>query len=79
MGWAGIENGAPLAHAAAAGFDALLTKDAKLQYEQNLVYLSIAVVVLRAASNDIDDLRPLIPALLHALIVLPPKAVTHIP
>jgi hypothetical protein len=31
----------------AQGFDALVTKDANLQYEQNLVDLPIAVVIMR--------------------------------
>jgi len=53
--------------------------DSGLQFEQNLVNLPIAVVVLRAPSNDIDDIRPLIPALLDALKALPPKQVTHVP
>jgi predicted nuclease of predicted toxin-antitoxin system len=79
MGWAGVDNGALLARAAGAGFDALLTKDANLQYEQNLVNLPLAVVVLRAPSNDIDDLRPLVPALLRALAALQPTAVTRVP
>jgi predicted nuclease of predicted toxin-antitoxin system len=46
MRWSGIENGELLTHAASASFDALLTKDANLQYEQNLVNLPIAVVIL---------------------------------
>jgi len=79
MGWAGLENGALLARAAAAGFDALLTKDTKLRYEQNLIDLPMAIVVRRAATNDMDDLRPLIPALLQTLIALPPKAIAHVP
>ena len=57
MGWSGIENGTLLSRAAAAGFDAILTKDANIEYENNLVNLPIAVVVLHAASNDIDDIR----------------------
>jgi predicted nuclease of predicted toxin-antitoxin system len=79
MGWAGVENGALLALAASSNFDAVLTKDTKLRYQQNPTNLPVAVVVLRAASNDIEDLRPLIPALLRALTTLPPKAVTHVP
>lgn len=78
MGWAGIENGALLALAGASGFDALLTKDAALQYEQNLVNLPIAVVVLHAATNDLDDLRPLIPELLKALSNLAARTLTHV-
>ena len=79
MGWGGIENGELLALAKSAGFDALLTKDANLQYEQNLKDIPIAVVVLRAASNDIEDIRPLLPELLGLLIRLSPKQVTHVP
>ncbi|HEX8341528.1 MAG TPA: DUF5615 family PIN-like protein [Tepidisphaeraceae bacterium] len=78
MGWAGVENGALLTLAALSDFDALLTKDTKLQYQQNLTNLPIAVIVLRAASNDIDDLRPLIPTVLRALTSDLPKTVTHI-
>jgi hypothetical protein len=79
MGWAGVENGELLSRAVAAGFDAVLTKDANVQYEQNLVNLSIAVVILHAPSNDIDDIRPLLPALLTALSNLPPRQITHVP
>ena len=79
MGWGGIENGELLRCAASAGFDALVTKDANVQYEQNLVNLPLAVVILHAASNDIDDIRPLLPALLRALTALPPKEITHVP
>ncbi|HYO24607.1 MAG TPA: DUF5615 family PIN-like protein [Lacipirellulaceae bacterium] len=32
MGWGGVENGALLDFAAGEGFDALITKDAHLQY-----------------------------------------------
>jgi predicted nuclease of predicted toxin-antitoxin system len=76
LGWGGIGNGELLARAAAAGFDAIVTKDANLQYEQNLVNLPTAVIVLRATSNDIDDIRPLLPALLNVLTALPPNEVT---
>jgi len=78
MGWAGIENGELLTRASAANFDALLSKDANLQYEHNLVNLPLAVVIIHAASNDIDDIRPLLPPLLTALTNLPPKQITHV-
>ncbi|MDZ4659645.1 MAG: DUF5615 family PIN-like protein [Bythopirellula sp.] len=78
MGWGGVKNGKLLSLAESAGFDALLTKDSNLQYEQNLVNLPISVVVLRATSNDIEDVRPLLPSLLIALKNLPPKQIVHI-
>jgi hypothetical protein len=74
-----VENGDLLSRASAAGFDALLTMDTGVQYEQNLVKLPIAVVLLRALSNDIDDLRPLLPALLQALTALPPRQIARVP
>lgn len=67
MGWSGLKNGVLLVQAAAAGFDVMLTMDSGVPYQQNLASLAIAVVVLSAASNDIDDLRPLIPKVLQSL------------
>ncbi len=66
MGWAGIKNGA-LLKLADGQFDALLTVDQGIEYQQNLSGLTISVVVMLAASNDIDDLRPLLPAVEQAL------------
>lgn len=66
MGWAGIKNGA-LLELADGQFDALLTVDQGLEYQQNLSGLTISVVVLLAASNDVDDLRPLLSGLEQAL------------
>lgn len=79
IGWGGLENGALLARAAGARFDALITKDVRMEYEQNLLNLPLAVVILRAASNDIDDVRPLIPTLLNAPNTLPTKSITRVP
>ncbi len=65
MGWASQTNGELLA-LAAADFDFFLTGDRNLSYEQNLTAFDIAVIVLVAASNRIDDLRPLVPQVLEA-------------
>ena len=78
MGWGGVSNGDLLRRAEAEQFDAVLTKDSNIQFEQNVANLPIAVVVLHAASNDIEDIRPLLPALLQALLSLPPKQITHV-
>ena len=66
MGWAGIKNGALLT-LADRQFDALLTVDQGIEYQQNLSGLCISVVVMRAPSNDVDDLRPLLPDVEQAL------------
>jgi predicted nuclease of predicted toxin-antitoxin system len=66
MGWATIKNGELLALASET-FDVFVTVDRNLSFQQNLVSFSIAVVVLRAKSNRLTDLRPLIPRLLAAI------------
>lgn len=66
MGWATIKNGELLA-LAAQQFDVFVTVDRNLSFQQNLVAFPIAVIVLRARTNRLADLRPLIPALLEAL------------
>ena len=75
MGWGGIRNGELLARAASE-FDAVISVDKNLQYQQNLGTLPIAVVVLDAKSNELPYLLPLIPKLEEALAnLLPPKFV----
>lgn len=71
LGWAGIKNGA-LLKLANGQFDALLTVDQGIEYQQNLSGLSISVVLMMAPSNDVDDLRPLLPGVEQALTRLRP-------
>src|SRR5450432_3910765 len=78
MGWSGVKNGLLLIQAAAAAFDVMVTMDSGVPYQQNLSTLPLAIVVLSAASNDIDDLRPLIPQLLNTLKNLKLKIVVQI-
>jgi hypothetical protein len=77
LGWAGIKNGA-LLRLANGQFDALLTVDQGVEYQQNLSNLSISVVVMIAQSNDVDDLRPLLAAVEQALARLPPGEVIRV-
>ena len=78
MKWTGVENGELLLLAAANGFDAFLTKDLGIHYEQNLANLPCAVVILEARSNSIARIRPLVPALLAALTTLAPKTIIRV-
>lgn len=59
MGWTGIKNGELLA-LAAADFEVFVTVDRNLSFQQNIANLPLAVVVLRAQSNRLSDLRPLV-------------------
>jgi len=67
MGWSGVENGELLRNAAQAGFDALITNDRGLEYQQNLAALLLAVVVVLAEANTVEAIRPLYALLLAAL------------
>ena len=75
-GWQGLVNGKLLAAAAKDGFDVLISLDAGLEYEQNLSALPVAVVLLRAASNKIHDIEPLLPRLLEILKSILPRSLT---
>jgi hypothetical protein len=77
MGWGGIRNGELLARAASE-FDAVISVDKNLQYQQNLGTLPIAVVVLDAKSNELPYLLPLIPKLEEALANLLPRTFVRI-
>jgi hypothetical protein len=67
-GWSGIKNG-ELVRLAAQEYDALLTIDQHLASEQP-VPPTLAIVTLVAPTNRMEALRPLVPAILHALTVL---------
>ncbi len=76
-GWAGVKNGG-LLQLAGEDFDVLLTVDRNLEYQQNFSGLALAVVVIHAASNDVEVLRPLMPAVLEAIPKAKPGVVTHV-
>jgi hypothetical protein len=70
-----VKNGNLLA-LAAAEFDAFVTVDKNLPFQQNLAALPIALVVLDSVSNELSALLPLVPALLRELASLQPKPYT---
>ncbi len=73
MGWTTIENGALLS-LASEHFEVFVTVDRNLSFQQNLDSFSIAVIVLRAKTNRLADLRPLVPSLLAAIEFAAPGA-----
>ncbi len=60
MGWQSKKNGDLLA-LAQTSFDALLTMDRNIPEQQFLKRFSIGVLIIRASSNRLPDLLPLIP------------------
>jgi hypothetical protein len=77
MGWASIENGQLLA-LASREFDVFVTVDRNLSFQQNVVGLAIAVIVLQAQTNRLADLRRLVPELLKAIASARPGSPTII-
>ena len=75
-GFAGKKNGTLLSLAENAGFEIFVTMDKGLEYEQNLAGKSIAILILRAKSNRLADLLPLVPELLR-VSSLARKGVIH--
>ena len=59
MGWSGETNGRLLARMADAGFDGLLTTDTNLTRQQAIAGSEVFVIVMRARSNRLADLKPL--------------------
>ncbi len=76
-GWSGKKNG-ELLGLADIEFDVLLTLDKNLPYQQNLDTNRIAVLVVRAQSNRIQDLLPIIPECLSALESIQPRQVVRV-
>jgi len=66
-GWSGVENGELLGLAKSRGFDALISADKNISYQQNESSLPIPVIVLHVYRLRIEDLSPLIPIAIEKL------------
>jgi hypothetical protein len=77
MGWSAIKNG-ELLELASERFDAFVTVDRNLAFQQNARSLSIPVIVLHAKTNRLADLLPLVPNLLTAIGSAKPGLVTTV-
>ena len=77
MGWGDLDNG-DLLDAMTGHFDALVTVDKGLRHQQHIKGRPFGVVVLRAPSNRLADLLPLVPRLLTALSSLEPGTVVEV-
>ena len=75
--WAGKKNG-ELLNLLAGRFDAFITIDKNLVYQQNLAKVPFGVLAISARSNRLTDLEPLVPKLLEALSILRPGDVVRV-
>lgn len=69
MGWAGTKDGA-LLRLAEATFEVFVTVDQNVAYQQNLRSVVLGILVLVAANNRLETLRPLMPkvaVILHTI------------
>ncbi len=76
-GWSGVSNGELLARTAGL-FDALVTGDQGLEFQQDLSRLELGVVVLVAPNNRVETITALAPRVLDALESLPPGSVVRV-
>jgi hypothetical protein len=71
MGWGDLDD-RPLLDALEGLFDVFVTVDKRLPQQQRIPGRSFGVVLLRAKSNRLADLLPLVPALRVALTAVSP-------
>jgi hypothetical protein len=77
MSWLGLGNGQLLD--AAVDFELFITVDKNLVKQQHLAGRRLAVIVLRATSNKIEDIAPLVPQVMSLLTDLKPGTVMIVP
>lgn len=77
QGWQGMKNGS-LLPAAEEEFDAFVTMDKNLEFQQNLSNLDLAVIVIRVKGNAYPVVAPLIPKVNEVLRSVQPGQVVHI-
>lgn len=77
MGWADLDDG-PLLNVMAGLFDVLVTVDKNLPKQQRINTRPFGIVILRAKTNRLADLLPLVSALLVALGELHPGEVREL-
>lgn len=76
-GWAGTKNGKLLA-LAANSFDAFITTDRNIKYQQNLKTLPITVIILTTSDNLLPSFQKLAPQLLARLPLLTPRTLIEL-
>jgi predicted nuclease of predicted toxin-antitoxin system len=77
MGWDSYHNG-ELLTLARGRFDVLITRDQKMEYQQNISQADVAIVVLHAKSNAIRDLEPMAADILGTVPSLNRGQIEHI-
>lgn len=77
LGWSGVLNG-ELLRRAREQCEVLVTLDRNIEFQQNIPALPFAVIVVRAISNRMAHLRPLVPAILEAVSAAKPRQLQRV-
>lgn len=77
LGWAGTKNGELLRRAHAV-CDVFITLDRSLEFQQNIKVLPFGIVVVRAISNRMAHLIPLVADIVEAAAKVPAGKVERI-
>jgi hypothetical protein len=59
-------------------YDVLVTMDRSIEFQQRLSALPFGIVLVRARSNRMQDLRPLVPSILSALDAVSPGRIQRV-
>jgi hypothetical protein len=76
-GWTGIKNG-ELLRRMNGQYDALVTMDRSIEFQQRIATLRFGIVLVRARSNRMQDLMPLVPSIRSALDTLKPGRICRV-
>lgn len=77
IGWQDLDDRPLLEHADGA-YDVLITTDRNLPYQQNLSRYELAVIILIARTNRLEELLPLVPGVLESLDSIQPGELEEI-
>jgi|SRR5215469_10901770 len=76
-GWAGIKNGELLSRMR-GHYNVLITMDRGIEFQQQVSTLRFGIVIVRARSNRMQHLSPLVPAILAAIAAIKPGRLLRI-
>jgi predicted nuclease of predicted toxin-antitoxin system len=78
-GWKGKNNGELLQVAENAAYDVLLTVDQGISHQQLSAGRRLSIILIRCRTNQIEDLLPLVDAILQALDTIQPGQTVAVP
>ena len=76
-GWTGIKNG-ELLRRMAGQYDVLVTMDRGIEFQQRISALPFGIMLPRAPSNRMQDLRPVVPSIIAAIDAIKPGLVRRV-